>query len=169
MAIKCGCCGGEHESLALVRACCAGQPSAQVAAGAPAPPEQAPARPLQAVPISGPGAAVPLPRPAADWAGPDELGRGLLVTPGGAVPPPWHGAPVLVLDHEAARQPHAFLTHLRTHLVLPANLYPATLAVMPTAFAALAPQTLIFTKLDRIASATGIFSHYQFVIQNNID
>ena len=32
-------------------------------------------------------------RPAIDWAGPDPLGRGLIIAPGGEVPSPWANQP----------------------------------------------------------------------------
>ncbi|MEZ5260964.1 MAG: ATP-dependent helicase [Acidimicrobiales bacterium] len=39
----------------------------------------------------------PWPRPAAAWAGPDELGRGIVLEPGAEVPAPWAGAPELAV------------------------------------------------------------------------
>lgn len=43
-------------------------------------------------------AAAPLPRAAEAWAGPAELGRGLVIRPGGPVAGPWADAPVVAVD-----------------------------------------------------------------------
>jgi hypothetical protein len=70
MAMRCGCCGGEHESLALVRACCAGQPPGpapgRLAIPYPEPPRRRPPRHRAARPHpAGRG----LGRPALSWRG----------------------------------------------------------------------------------------------------
>lgn len=76
-------------------------------AGATARPSGGQARPMAARSGAPPAAPRPrtteppapaLPRPAEAWAGPDELGRGLVVGPGGDVPGPWTDAPVVAVD-----------------------------------------------------------------------
>lgn len=50
---------------------------------------------------------VPLLRSAVDWAGPDALGRGLVVLAGAAAPGPWSDAPVFRVAFDANGQPAA--------------------------------------------------------------
>lgn len=82
--IRCGHCGGTHESVAEVRACSAGEAVGERAPAAPPPP------PRPVVEAVGGDLAV--------LAGPDALGRSVLVAPGQAAPPPWEGAARVVVD-----------------------------------------------------------------------
>ncbi|MFN0027046.1 MAG: ATP-dependent helicase [Acidimicrobiales bacterium] len=49
-------------------------------------------------PRTVPAPTTPLPRDPAAWAGPEGLGRGLVITPGATVPAPWQDAPVVRLN-----------------------------------------------------------------------
>ena len=94
--IRCGHCGGQHATVAAVRACSA--PGAAAAA---------PTEPLAADLFgSAPTDARPTAPPeremgAWSWpvlAGPEVLGRNVVVGPGQVAPDPWSGAERLVLD-----------------------------------------------------------------------
>ncbi len=172
--ISCGNCGGNHATVADVRACFARGPGAAMAAddavplppdpgddvvddddpppadaqpararalggtpttqnrpgsprsapsrpatpsrpGATRPAAPAPSRPQPAPPPARRAAppATPLPRPASAWAGPAELGRGLVVTPGTEAPAPWADAPVVTID--AARLDPAAVAAVAAH------------------------------------------------------
>jgi len=100
VSIACGHCGGRHATVAEVRTCSADEPVS----------EAMPVGNRQALPRDedpGPGAQAPFPvladAPAvagdlAVLAGPDALGRSLVVGPGGPAPAPWADAPRLVVD-----------------------------------------------------------------------
>jgi len=92
--IACGHCGGTHGSVAEVRACALGDHGGD-ASPAPVAPSEPSAPLLQA-------AAHP-PRTAAELAGPDALGRSLLLDAhdAGPVPAPWAGAPVVEASADA--------------------------------------------------------------------
>lgn len=109
MTIRCGCCGGEHETVDEVRRCCAGEVVARPAPCDPAEPAGAPPR----VPLAE---RAPPPADPPTWdrlAGPAQLGRHLVVRPGQGVPAPWAGAPRVVIDAAAVEQPDAVVTRLR--------------------------------------------------------
>ncbi len=94
--IACGHCGGTHGSVAEVRACALGDhPDAPPAPARPAPPP-----PATFEPASPPATATHPPRTAAELAGPDSLGRSLLLDADdtGPVPAPWADAPVVEAD-----------------------------------------------------------------------
>ena len=95
--IRCGHCGGQHATVAAVRAC-----SAPGAAAAP------PAEPLTADLFgAAPVDARPIGRAEQErgpwsWpvlAGPEVLGRNVVVGPGQAAPDPWSAAERLVIDY----------------------------------------------------------------------
>lgn len=87
--IACGHCGGTHGSVAEVRACSNGStPAAQ-------PPGSKPE------PQPGPPSHRPLDRPIIELAGPERLGRSLLIRPGSEVPMPWKDTPVVQASPEA--------------------------------------------------------------------
>ena len=134
MAIACAYCSGEHATPAEVRQCWqdngrqeipisgddplsfddtgAGDPAstADEASYARAQPARRPSRSAAAaVPVRD------VPRGVASaGAGPDELGRHLVVEPGGEVPPPWGDAQRLVVDASSLAQPDQALRALRT-------------------------------------------------------
>ncbi len=100
MAIRCGCCGDEHATPGEVRACCAGAAPLRSTAPAPItvrddPPEPAVLRDLALL------------------AGPDLLGRSLVVRPAAAVPPPWDTAPRVTIDGVSLADPAALVAELR--------------------------------------------------------
>ncbi|MEM7340359.1 MAG: UvrD-helicase domain-containing protein [Actinomycetota bacterium] len=115
-SIACGHCGGTHASVAEVRSCSASPhpPSAPATNGRPPPERQPAARPgserhsptRAAARPSAPSPAPAISEPAMpasvppEWqatidelAGPDALGRGLILEPGQAVPSRWATAP----------------------------------------------------------------------------
>jgi DNA helicase II / ATP-dependent DNA helicase PcrA len=113
--ILCGHCGDSHGSVAEVRACSAGGPltagasPSRPALGTEADPSTRPRR----TPPGGDGAvSAPLPLPVETLAGPDRLGRCLLVRPGAIVPDPWAAAPVVRL--QAAATDPALVARLHT-------------------------------------------------------
>jgi DNA helicase II / ATP-dependent DNA helicase PcrA len=56
----------------------------------------------------------PVDTPSAEQlAGPDALGRGLVISPGGDIPPPWSGAAVVHIDDAVWAQPAAVVAELR--------------------------------------------------------
>ncbi|HYF45112.1 MAG TPA: ATP-dependent helicase, partial [Acidimicrobiales bacterium] len=85
MSIACGHCGGRHPTVAEVRACSADAPATEV---------EPAGRPLATTVAEVPAVAGDL----AVLAGPDELGRALVVGPGGPSPEPWTDAPRLTVD-----------------------------------------------------------------------
>ena len=120
--IACGHCGGRHATVAEVRGC-SGAPAVErtehpdghhlVDDGRgpdPWPDERSTVRAARSGPVEAP-APIAL---APDWprlAGPDELGRNLVIAAGGDVPAPWAGAPRIVVTGEA----DAALAELRAH------------------------------------------------------
>ena len=91
MAIRCGCCGGEHQTAAEVRACCDGAaPELSAAATSPAPPAPSPPTATQ---------------PA--LAGPERLGRNLVIRAGDTPPADWRGAPRFAVRAEHLEEPAA--------------------------------------------------------------
>jgi len=126
MAIGCGCCGGVHDTLAEVRACCAGQPPEPAPRPAVAPGPGAPASPAGVDPPPCP------PRPAAAWAGPPALARGLLVTAGAEAPAPWDAAPRLLLDDRAAGAPEALVAEVRRRLAAGERVVVELATALPT-------------------------------------
>ncbi|MEM7288179.1 MAG: ATP-dependent DNA helicase UvrD2 [Actinomycetota bacterium] len=112
--IGCGHCGGQHATVAEVRACSAGTPAVSAPPGSePLPEPDPPARPRRGVATAPAVSPVVL---AADWerlAGPEGLARNLIVRPGDAVPAPWADAgrvavsdvddPIAIDDLRAAR------------------------------------------------------------------
>ncbi len=97
--IACGHCGGTHGSVAEVRACALGDhPAPPMASAPPPPPAARQERPATSEPVA---AAVAHPaRSARELAGPDALGRSLLLDADdtGPVPDPWADAPVVEAD-----------------------------------------------------------------------
>ena len=104
--IHCGCCDGEHETVAEIRACCgASEGAGPDGDDAPVPADEffaddaddpgfdQPVGSLDAVlePAEGPDATVALLAPV-------ELGRSLVVLPGQDVPDQWSAAPRIALD-----------------------------------------------------------------------
>lgn len=130
--IACGHCGGRHASVAEVRRCALDHPRPDEASFDEASFEEVqsfegpPARTRAAVqsflPSPPRGALPPLPGPASTWAGPEALGRSLVVEPGGVAPPPWADAPVVRVD-PARTMPDTLdalraAWHQRTRLVI---------------------------------------------------
>ncbi|MEM9463741.1 MAG: ATP-dependent DNA helicase UvrD2 [Actinomycetota bacterium] len=104
--IACGHCGGRHATVAEVRGC----------SGAPADAPRSLDEPRfdeAANPASPEPTSVAL---APDWdrlAGPDALGRNLLIAPDGPVPPPWADAPRIRIVDEGDPAILAELRHQR--------------------------------------------------------
>lgn len=133
MAISCVYCGGVHDAPADVRACWARQQSsASPDTGPDTRPDPRPdPRPERSHGVDDrrvtpPDAARPAPadaRPAhrapspavEQWAGPEQLGRGLVVAPGAAVPGPWQRAAVVRVDDAVWARPAAVVAELRDH------------------------------------------------------
>jgi DNA helicase-2/ATP-dependent DNA helicase PcrA len=139
MAIACAYCSGEHDSPAEVRQCWQdnGRQEVPVSGDDPLPFDDpgmveepfgearpaptSPTRPSRSGRPAGsrrPSAAVAstpdIPRGvAAAGAGPDALGRHLVIEPGGAVPSPWADAQRLVVDESSLARPDQALTALR--------------------------------------------------------
>jgi DNA helicase II / ATP-dependent DNA helicase PcrA len=113
--IRCGNCDGEHTSVAEVRACHQGTPAATTISR-PDRVEEATHSHVtthaSAPTASSPTAGVRRPAPAHGWAGPDELGRWLVVSPGAHVDPPWETAPRFTVDAAALRDPSDLLDEL---------------------------------------------------------
>ena len=122
MAIACAYCNGEHETPAQVRQCWNDGGRQEVAvAGDPIPhpadslfdaerPASAPLAPRRAAPQ----VSVPIERGVAvAGAGPDILGRHLLIEPGGDIPEPWAGCDRLVIDETTLSAPARALARLR--------------------------------------------------------
>ena len=125
MAIACAYCNGEHETPAQVRQCwndggrqevaVAGDPIPHPAdslfdAEPPASATRAPVAPRRAAPQ----VSVPIERGVAvAGAGPDILGRHLLIEPGGDIPEPWAGCDRLVIDETTLSAPARALARLR--------------------------------------------------------
>jgi DNA helicase-2/ATP-dependent DNA helicase PcrA len=133
MAIACAYCNSEHATPAEVRQCWqdGGQPDVPMA-NDELPPQQRPtdepesrfdpARPTAPATRTDARRTVPalpaeVPRGVADaGAGPNALGRHLIIEPGGAVPPPWIEAERLVVDEATLVEPdHALSTLRRAH------------------------------------------------------
>ena len=105
--IACGHCGGRHATVAEVRGC-----SGAPADGAPRPATEDhmlsnndPAPPTGRTRHSPPPDAAPVPL-APDWprlAGPETLGRNLIIEPGADVPAPWAAAPRLQVNGADSR------------------------------------------------------------------
>jgi DNA helicase-2/ATP-dependent DNA helicase PcrA len=97
--IQCGCCDGEHETVAETRACCAERGPGPSRDDDPPPPDEefadegfgAPDEWSADAPVEAPDATVSLQAPAA-------LGRSLVVERGGSVPDAWSDAPRFVVD-----------------------------------------------------------------------
>jgi DNA helicase II / ATP-dependent DNA helicase PcrA len=134
MAIACAYCGGEHDAPAQVRQCWHDGGRPDVADAPPEPDEGAEgatfafdsqirsgssiqARPTR--PGTTGGATPRRARPTVTRgvgearSGPSELGRGVLVVPGQAVPEPWTGASVFLVDDDALRSPSEAIAQLR--------------------------------------------------------
>ncbi len=132
MAIACVYCGGEHPSASLVRQCWEqsnGQQKLPVAKPEPRPEQVKPGagRPFEAKPTGrtkSRAAAPPDPSPPAPsprharvavsaQAGPDVLGRNLIIEPGQSVPSPWTDAERVFVDADTFSEPAPVLTVLR--------------------------------------------------------
>ena len=125
MAIACAYCNGEHETPAQVRQCWndGGRQEVAVAddpiphpadslfdAEPPVSATRAPVAPRRAAPQ----VSVPIERGVAvAGAGPDILGRHLLIEPGGDIPEPWAGCDRLVIDETTLSAPARALARLR--------------------------------------------------------
>jgi DNA helicase II / ATP-dependent DNA helicase PcrA len=128
MAIACAYCSGEHDTPAQVRQCwndggrqdvpvgdddvIPHQSEASPTSSDLAPAARARSRPTGAVrsgevPAFERGVAVA-------GAGPDALGRHLVIDPGGAIAPPWAGADRLVIDEATLAAPGHALDRLRS-------------------------------------------------------
>ena len=111
MAIACGHCGASHATVAEVRSCTGTRAPEASLFDEPVYDEGSFEEPPGHVlaPDSGPGGAEsgarslvePVAGDLAVLAGPDELGRALVVGPGQAAPPPWADAPRFVVDAAA--------------------------------------------------------------------
>jgi len=124
MAIACAYCSGEHDTPAQVRQCWNDGGRQEIAladtpvpdpsdslfdSDPPASTERAPAPRRAARQVSAPverGVAVA-------GAGPDQLGRHVLIEPGGSIPAPWTGCDRLVIDETALLAPGHALGRLR--------------------------------------------------------
>ncbi len=123
--IGCGHCGGQHATVAEVRACSSNSAPASPAPAEPLFSDEAPPHTDQdAAPPTRPRTArktavvpdapnVALPPVWARLAGPDALGRSLVVSPGHTAPEPWANAPRVVLDDNP--EAVAALTKARTN------------------------------------------------------
>ena len=133
MAIACAYCSGEHDTPAQVRQCWndGGQQNVPVA-DEPVPiPTVSPAIPSTTRSESSPRSEQRAPRRsstpptrsvvaplergvAVAGAGPDELGRHILIEPGGVIASPWSAAERLVIDDATLAAPSRALARLRT-------------------------------------------------------
>jgi DNA helicase-2/ATP-dependent DNA helicase PcrA len=125
MAIACAYCSGQHDTPAQVRQCWndGGRQDVPVAADdtIPHPSEAPPASSAPPAARETPGRGVrPVQVPtfergvAVAGAGPDALGRHLVIDPGGAIAQPWAGADRLVVDETTLAAPHHALDRLRS-------------------------------------------------------
>lgn len=121
MPISCAYCGGAHATPAEVRACWSrsGERSAP-ASNTPLP--QAPLAavpateaPVAAAPVTEAPAALPPAGPPARWAGPEALGRSIVLPLDTDAPAPWAGAPEVLVDGARLADPGA-LAALVDHL-----------------------------------------------------
>ena len=106
MAIKCGNCGQSHDTVAEVRAC-HDRPRTPPPAEQVAEPQPDPQPAVHRVHTQ------PNPAPAARWAGPDRLGRSVLVEPGQPAPEPWARAPRVTVDSAALADAESLLDRLQ--------------------------------------------------------
>ena len=117
MAISCIYCGGSHQRADEVRACWA-RTSAEERAELTerAEREAAADRVVATAPVatSTPVFAAALVGDAARWAGPDALGRHLVLLDEVDVPLPWRACEVVVVDHEVLAAPASTVTRLRS-------------------------------------------------------
>ncbi|MFV0257836.1 MAG: UvrD-helicase domain-containing protein [Acidimicrobiales bacterium] len=104
-SITCGHCGGTHASVAEVRACSLNPPPADPPPTGPSsahPPSLYPSPPAgTAGPGPAPAATRTLPGPPERWAGPEALGRILIVPTGTAAPAPWTDRPRIAASVDA--------------------------------------------------------------------
>jgi DNA helicase II / ATP-dependent DNA helicase PcrA len=126
MAIACAYCSGEHDTPAQVRQCWheGGRQDVPVGDDDAIPhPSEAPSTSADPVPATRTratgavrSAAVPAfeRKVAVAGAGPDELGRHLVIDPGGAIAQPWAGADRLVIDEATLAAPDHALDRLRS-------------------------------------------------------
>ena len=120
MAIACGCCGGEHDTVAEVRACCAGGGPREHRPEESHPPDGS--TPPTPDPPKGPPPNEPTPdKPTPDEpppptvilaAGPSGLGRSLVVAPGQGVPETWADHPRFVIDADVLAAPAPMIAEL---------------------------------------------------------
>lgn len=134
--IACGHCGGTHGSVAEVRACSNGRtPSAGTQ-----PPV---ARPE--LRTAGLEDHRPLDRSIVDLAGPERLGRSVLIRPGDEVPAPWKGAPVVRASSEADKatveELHQMWRLRRRTVIEWSGLAPSSAPSPASPFHELAPDT----------------------------
>ncbi len=101
MPIACVYCGGTHPDPAGVRACW------QRAEGAELPLDDVDSPTAASIALDDE-------RDASTLAGPDRLGRGLVVAAGGDVPAPWAAADRVVIDAAVIDRPEAVIEVLRT-------------------------------------------------------
>lgn len=127
MAIACAYCSGEHDTPAQVRQCWndGGRQDVPVADDEAIPlPSEVPSSAPEDLPAASPpttsGARRVVPMVstlergvAVAGAGPDELGRHLLIEPGGTIVQPWAGADRLVIDEGTLSAPRHALDRLR--------------------------------------------------------
>ncbi|MFV0524624.1 MAG: UvrD-helicase domain-containing protein [Acidimicrobiales bacterium] len=150
-SISCGHCGGTHGSVAEVRACSLTSPPSH-SAGAPPPPEPTRRRrdpgpgPVAAAGTGAPAEVVALPGPPERWAGPEALGRGLVVPAGDPVPAPWTDRPRIAASVDAdadtvARLHHAWRLRERVVVDWSGPWPPAESGPFDVPFSALAPDT----------------------------
>ena len=118
VAIKCGNCSQSHATVAEVRGC----HDRPRAARTPPPPDAKPSESSSEhraglesdLPPAEPVAeSQPDPSPAARWAGPDRLGRSVLVEPGQPAPEPWARAPRVTVDAAALDDTETLLDRLQ--------------------------------------------------------
>jgi DNA helicase-2/ATP-dependent DNA helicase PcrA len=120
VAISCVYCGGLHDRADEVRACWQRSESGELPAPPPVEYEPEPVAPVDVADIR------PLTRPTAPrapvarllaqparWAGPDALGRSLVLLDEQPVPEPWQSAPRLTIDERVLLDPTAALHTLR--------------------------------------------------------
>jgi len=126
MAISCAYCGGSHQKPAEIRECWerGGQADIPFSADEPTPPPAAALTPAppprsEATPVRRPS---PAPSESATniergvapaSAGPDQLGRWLLITAGQSIPEPWVGAATVGLEPRHLAAPTDLLARLR--------------------------------------------------------
>lgn len=131
--IRCGHCNGVHGSVAEVRACAAHPPAAPVVV----PVQSAPPEPAPHV-----GRVDAATWRAEDLAGPDALGRSVVVLPGATPPAPWRDCPRVPAAVDRLDELQAAWSGRRRIVVeAPATLDPAA-AAAATAAAAVPPWEL---------------------------